>query len=312
MAPEAFLGTVWRRTRYAAAVALSAGLFCWLGWNVAAPPPNWGSVSLVVWQSHSYFSLLILTVILLAASALAALIVHPDSPHMGLFCALLGMSVLSIRGGTVHMLMVYGEQTHGSAAIANAMAVECIMWGCVALLADAFARFFHDRLLANTKWIHRADPELSRRVMSKADPRLSVGVSQTISSSLHTDKIKGPLRIPLAMAMSGAIAFLLLYVFMQTQMKGQVLMACFAAFLLATICAYMAFPTVPFWAILMAVPMTGAMGYVLSRDGTAPYPGHAPFFAMRALPIDYLTAGGPGAILGYYWGFAWAVGSAEE
>jgi hypothetical protein len=33
---------------------------------------------------------------------------------------------------------------------------------------------------------------------------------------------------------------------------------------------------------------------------------------MRALPIDYVTAGVPGAILGLYWGFAWALGSEER
>jgi hypothetical protein len=231
---------------------------------------------------------------------------------MGLFCALLGMSALSIRGGSAHMLLVHAEQTHTMRAAADAMAVECIMWGCVALLADGFARLYHDRLLANTQWIHRADPELSRKVMTKSRLGHALGLSQTISTSIHTEKIKGPLRIPLAMALSGGIAFLLLYVFMQSQLKGQVLMACFVSFLVSTLCTYMAFPTAPFSAILMAVPITGAVGYFFARDGSTPFPGHAPFFAMRALPIDFLTAGGAGAILGYYWGFAWAVGSADE
>jgi hypothetical protein len=325
LTPESFVGTVWRRTRYVIAVLISALLFCSLGWKFASPPANWGGVSLLVWQGQSYFAVIVLAVILLAATAICALIVHPDNPHMGLFCALLGMSALSIRGGSAHMLLVFAQQDHSLrelaaghalpnpfAGVATAMALECIMWGCVALLADSFARFFHDRLLANTHWIHRADPELSQKVMARSRLGYAVGLSHTISSSIHTDRIKGPLRIPLAMAWSGGIAFLLLYAFMQSQLKGQVLMACFAAFLCSTVCAYMAFPTAPFWAILMAVPITGAVGYFLARDGAAPFPGHAPFFPMRALPIDYLTAGGAGAILGYYWGFAWAVGSVEE
>ncbi len=312
-APESFVESVWRHTRYVVAILISALLFCWLGWNFAHPPADWGGVSLVVWQGQSYFSVVVLALILLAATAVSALIVHPDSPHMGLYCALLGMSALSIRGGSAHMLLVHAEQTHSTQAVAGAMAVECIMWGCVALLADAFARFYHDRLLANTHWIHRADPELVGKALVKMPTTgVALGLSQTISKSLHTDKIKGPVRIPLAIAWSGGIAFLMLFCLLQSQAKGQVLMACFVAFLCSTICAYMAFPTVPFWATFMAVPITGAIGYLLARNGAAPFPGHAPFFAMRALPIDYLTAGGAGAILGYYKGFAWALGSVEE
>ena len=30
---------------------------------------------------------------------------------MGLFCSLAGMTALSIRGGTVHLLMDYGQRT---------------------------------------------------------------------------------------------------------------------------------------------------------------------------------------------------------
>jgi hypothetical protein len=292
---------------------LSAVLFSWLGWNFAKPPADWGGVSLMVWQSQGYVSIVLLAIILLASTAICSLIVHPDSPHMGLFCALLGMTALSIRGGTVHMLIVHAEQTHTMRETAMAMAMECIMWGCVAILADAFARFFHDRLLANTHWIHRHDPKLGREILTHVAPAgVAMGASLAVSKTLHTDKIKGPIRIPLAIILSGAVAYLLLFVLMQSQMKGQVIMACFVAFLASTICAYMAFPTVPFWAILVTVPLTASVGYFMSRDGVSRYPGHAPYFAMQALPIDYLTAGGAGAILGYYWGFAWAVGSAEE
>ena len=45
--------------------------------------------------------------------------------------------------------------------------------------------------------------------------------------------------------------------------------------------------------------------------GVGAYPGEASSFAMRALPIDYVAAGVPGAILGYYGGFRWALHSQE-
>jgi hypothetical protein len=311
LAPESFLAVVFRRTRYSIAIILSAYFFCTLGWQLAAPPPEWAGVSLVVWHNHGILSTLLLTGMLLAATAVCSLLVHPDSPHMGLACALLGMAGLSIRGGTVQMLMVHTRESGSMPHVADALALECVEWGCVILLADAFARLFHDRLLANQQWVLRANPILGTKI-SKTDLGVAAGFSKTVSHALRTDRIKGPVRIPLAMAWSGAIAFLFLYVFMQSQLKGQVLMACFVAFIISTICAYAAFPTVPFWSLILAVPLTGAVAFLVGRNAVPGYPGHAPFFAMRALPIDYLTAGVPGAILGLYYGLSWSLGSLED
>jgi len=311
LAPESFLAVVFRRTRYTIAIILSALFFCTLGWQFASPPPEWAGVSLVAWHNHGIVSTLVLTIMLLAATAVCSLLVHPDSPHMGLACALLGMAGLSIRGGTVQMLMVHAQATRSTQQAAIAMAIECVEWGCAILLADAFARLLHDRLLANHHWVLRANPILGTKI-SKTDLGVAARFSKTISHALRTDRIKGPVRIPLAMTWSGAIAFLFLYVFMQSQLKGQVLMACFAAFIISTICAYAAFPTVPFWALILAVPLTGAVAFLVGRNAVPVYPGHAPFFAMRALPIDYLTAGVPGAILGLYYGLSWSLGSWED
>ena len=68
---------------------------------MAAPAAEYAGVSLLVWGNHGVVTALVLTLILLAATAISALLVHPDNPHMGLFCALLGMAGLSIRGGDV-------------------------------------------------------------------------------------------------------------------------------------------------------------------------------------------------------------------
>jgi hypothetical protein len=310
-AGESFLAVTWRRTRYVVAVALSAVLFSWLGWSFARPPAEWSGVSLMAWPGQGLISAFILMGILLLATAICSLIVHPDSPHMGLFCSLLGMAGLSIRGGTVHMLMVYGQTTGKMPAVADALAWECVVWGCVIVLADLFARWVHDKWLANDHWLLRATPERAQK-FARTDLGKAAGFSKTMSAWLHTDRITGPLRIPLAMVCSGAIAYLLLNVLMQSELKGQVLMACFVAFLVSTVCAYAAFPTTPFWAFVLAVPLTGAVMYLVGRNVVPRYPGHAAFFAMRALPIDYLTVGVAGAILGWYKGLEWAMGGAEE
>lgn len=310
-AAETFLGVVWRRARYVLAIALSAVVFSWLGWSIAAPHPDWAGFSLVIWQSQSILSALLLALLLLGVTAVCSLIVHPDNPHMGLFCSLAGMAALSIRGGSVHLLMVYG-QIHGNLKhLSDCMALECLEWGGVILLADLFARMLHDKLLTNDQWLLRTEQEMGRRIKAKERVGSAAGVSKMLSHFFHTDRITGAVRIPLAMVWLGVIAFGLLYVLMQSQLKGQVLMACFVAFYAATICTYFAFPTVPFWAPILAVPLTGAVCYLVGRDAVPVYPGHAPYFAMRALPIDYLTAGVPGAILGLYYSLGWALNSDE-
>jgi hypothetical protein len=249
--------------------------------------------------------------LLLVATAISSLIVHPDSPHMGLFCSLLGMAALSIRGGTVHMLDVFAQTSGTASRVAETLALECLLWGCVIFLADAFARFLHDRFLANQHWMFRTNPGLIREI-NQTEVGIALGFAKAISHYIHTDRIKSWVRIPLAMIISAALSFLFLYVFMQSQLKGQALMACFMAFFLGTLCAYAAFPTAPFWSFILTVPLTGAVAFIIGRHMTPQFPGHAPYFAMRALPIDYLTAGVPGAILGLYWGFAWALGTEEH
>ena len=115
----------------------------------------------------------------------------------------------------------------------------------------------HDRLLSNHQWLLRNEPEMGKRMEAKSRLGHAVGSSKTISQSLGTGRIAGPVRIPLAMILSGLLAFGFMFVLMQSQLKGQVLMACFVAFLGSTICAYYAFPTAPFWSFILAVPLTG-------------------------------------------------------
>ncbi len=118
--------------------------------------------------------------------------------------------------------------------------------------------------------------------------------------------------IPLAMVYSGLVAFLLLYILLHTQLKGQVFFACFVAFFLSTFNAYLAFPRVPALAFFVAVLFTAGVGYfVASRYPDSIYPGQGGFFISRALPIDFFALGVPGAILGYYSAVRWSLHSDE-
>ena len=321
LGPESFWSVVVRRSRYVTAILLSAILFCTVGWHingwvVAAPPPDWAGVSLVVWQNHSVLAAFVLTFLLLLATAISSLLVHPDSPHMGLACALLGLAGLSIRGGPIYMLVRYAQQSPtGYAAVSQGLAIECLEWGIIVLIAEVFGRLLHDRFFANTHWIGRSGNDLaSKLVQDRPDPHHKpLGVALEVSRFFHTHDMGRKLSIPLAMITSGMLSFLMLAALMQSQQKGQVLMACFVSFYVSTLLAYLMFPRVPMLALLMVVPLTAAAAYLfgIHVQPAHPAPGHVPFFAMRALPIDYASMAIPGAIFGYYGGFHWAMSSHE-
>ncbi len=315
LGPESFWAVVVRRGRYVVAILVSALLFSTLGWHSAMPKAEFGGVSLLAWQNHGLIDALILALMLLAATAVSSLLVYPDAPHIGLFCALVGMASLAIRGGTIHLL-IEDSQQHGIYALrSQLLAIECVQWALIFLIAEVFARIVHDHFFSNTHWITRSAPDLAQaRRREKICPGVgaAMGVSLVVSRTLRTNKMRRRVATPLAMIYSGIIAAVLLYVLMQSQLKGQVLMACFAAFFLSTMLAYLAFPRVPAVALLLAVPLTAAIGYLYGMHAPAPIPGHAGFFAMRALPIDYISAGVPGAILGFYAGFRWSLHSQEQ
>jgi hypothetical protein len=296
-----------RRGRYAVAIFVSALIFCTLGWNFAAPPAEMSGVSLVAWGNQGIGSTVMLTVLLLIAVALCSLLVHPDSPHMGLFCALVGMVGLSIRGGSIHMLLQYAQQTDSYPRMSQMLAIECVQWFVIVLVAESFARLLHDRFFANTHWITRSGPDLAQdtsRVRGVGTLIVTfLGISHAVRRLLQTEKMGPLLSSILSAIFSGPLAFLFLYGLMQSPAKGQVLLACYFSFYLASIFGCLAFPKAPIISSLLTVPLVALAGYVLGMHMTPPYPGHASFFAIRALPIDYIVAGSPGAILGFYSAF---------
>jgi hypothetical protein len=314
--PESFWAIVIRRSRYVLAVCASAFLFHSLGWMVAAPPPNMAGVSLLAWGGSGnagLFAAAVLAAILLLATFICTLLTHPDAPHIGLFCALLGMTALSIRGGNVHLLYENAIAHDTYPLIAGLLALECVQWAIIFLIAETFARLLHDRFLANTRWITRSGPDLSMEMLARIRPASgAIGVSLYVSQMLRTTKMRRRIATPLAIIYSVLVAVLLLYLLLQSSLKGQVLFACFAAFFLTTINSYLAFPRVPFVAFMLAVPLTAAVGYLYGRHAIGLYPGDPGFFMARALPIDYISAGIPGAILGYYAGFRWSLHTPPE
>jgi hypothetical protein len=316
LAPESFWAVAVRRTRYVVAVIIAGLLFHYLGWLVAAPPPNMAGVSLVAWGSagpglSGVLPALALAAILIVAALLCSIVIHPDSPHMGLFCALLGSLALSIRGGDARMLYGIAIDNGVYPQISRLLAIECIHWAFIFLIAEIVTRAFHKKFLANTDWLKRGGADLSV-VQRVPGDNASLGIAHGVAKGLGTLKLPTVVATPIAFIANVALASLFLYVFLQSPIKGQVIFGCFAAFFVSTHLVYYAFPNVPIFVLLLSIPLTAAIGYLLSANQMPPYPSLPGLYFGRALPIDYIGAGIPGAILGFYLAFQWDLHSRLE
>ena len=147
---------------------------------------------------------------------------------------------------------------------------------------------------------------------------LALGTATDLAKA-HIENKGGHKIHPVLMGLGGlglstGLGIILIYVFMQSELKGQVLFAAFMASAVAVFLADLVFPDAPAWFMWMSVPAAAAVGYIMA-GGAMVYPGEAGSAAMRALPVDYISAGVPGAIVGYYMGLQFrlhALGESES
>ncbi len=301
-AGESFWSVVLRRTRYVVAIVVAGVVFWTAGWACAAPPPAFAGVSLLAWApAAGLVGAVLLTILLLGCIVLAMIITHPDAPHTSLYCALLGLGGLSIRGGGIFMLLDTHQLDHTLPAVFPRLALECLVWAIILIIAEAFTLALHARYFANTLWIGRSGVDPKFFPSRPGGPTLggSIGGPTHAESSEDRKPLHAVLANAAAFAVTTLAAMILLALFLKSQEKGQVLFAAFLSFGLAALLANVLFPDSSNWPVWLAVPAAAAIGY-LRAPTTLAYPGHAASAMSSALPIDYLAAGIPGAILGYY------------
>jgi hypothetical protein len=96
---------------------------------------------------------------------------------------------------------------------------------------------------------------------------------------------------------------IMLMLLMQSSHRGQIIFALFASFLLASLIAHQQFAT-RFSVVAWGAPLlTGVLFYVLSIASSG-YAGPNVWIRVqsfaRALPVDWMTAGGAGGVLGFW------------
>jgi len=300
---ESFFAVTFRRARYLVAIGLGAYLFHTVGWLLVAPTqvPGYATATLLLGTpAGGLLAAAGLLLLLLVCTALSMAVVHPDAPHIGMYCAGLGMAALTIRGGSLQLIASQAQEHQAAAALFRNLALESGVWLLIVVAAELTSLWLYARVFKNTAWLARlgsspATPDLLR--LHPADQPL---VTLTLG--------RGPAAAPAdtlasnagALATTMLVGGLLLCLLAQTELKGQVLFACLASFAGAAFAAHQAFPRAHTLAIWVGVPLTALVGFALAGRWAFAYPGHVGLPLARALPSDYMAAGLPGAVLGYY------------
>ena len=305
---DRFLPVTIRRSRFTAGIVLSGLLFWHVGWFIAGPAAPHQTFSLMGWGANPIIPAVGLLFLLIIAAVAAMAITHADTPHAGQFCALLGLGALAIRGGTIYPLLRIADDATTIHSVYQTLAQECAIWAAILVLAELVTARIHAKFFANTLWMERVaqDPEAFRMgLLTHLSPG-AAGLAGDMARA-QAEKLKKGAAKPmnavlanvLALLLGCLVASLLLPVFMQSQGKGQVLFAAFISFGLAGFLANLVLAQSNAWPILLCVPITAALGYFRAK-GALDYPGFSATSYARSLPIDYIAAGVPGALYGYY------------
>lgn len=289
------------QVQVASLLALAAVYF--LAWPLFKPWDEGGAVAFVPVGDVARL-LLLAGVVAVVALGCTLLTLHAR-PEGALLACLVGLAGLSFRSGQMCTLLWLSEGRFRAAYVG--MAGEILLLGLMLLESMAIIWIVRSlvRLIRPT-WVWAEQP-----ATAEAAGALTQSLSadwKEFTGSFAKDKNSG-LTLLAAMAMELAIAVILLVCTFRSSDRGQVAFALAGSFLLGALASHQVFPvrfSLPFWLgpILMALGV-----YVLAPDPTVLGAGPAWFNELMvassmplraALPMDWLSLGGGGAVAGYW------------
>jgi hypothetical protein len=228
-------------------------------------------------------SLLVIGVVLVVCAVAGTWIAGAFRFDAGLLCAVVGLSAVAFRTGTMGDLLRQNAAT-GSASVVLRLALEIVL--LFALVGVAWSVIW----VMHKSGRHRSDDDREGVDPSAADDPLYIKFA--------------------ALGMQIGITGLLVLLFAQTDAKPQVLGAVFVASLVGAAITHHLYPVSPspwFWVGPMFVGIVGYVIVYVKLDPADPtwQTGHLTMALAglaRPLPIDYAAAGPAGAILGYWMG----------
>ena len=307
-AGESLANVIWRRGRYVVAVLISALLLSHLAGHTLAPPAEMAGSSLLFWSAGNMGAAVLGTLtllgVLLVAVVISMLLIHPDAPHTALFCSFLGLAYLATSaavggdgsdGGTIRLVLARAQQNHQVGALYNTLATECMVWAVFILVVERCASWLHGHKFRNTHWLTRHGITVEQ-------------IAETPALAVHLPDQAAPVASPVefwtedlgSLALAGGIIVVVLALLLRSEEKGQTLFAGFVAGMLGAMAAVNVFPRAKIVVTCLAVPLAAGLGYwwIVYNGVEMIYPGYSSLALGRAMPIDVIAMGVPGAIMG--------------
>lgn len=228
-------------------------------------------------------------VMVLVLAAACALVTLPARPEGALLAALIGAGGISARSPQFRTLL--WAQGDGLGGLYLGLIAEVVFLAVVLLAAFAVIGTVR-RIMAMAwpGWVWK--PPMEERD-SAAPARCQGGPAATAGTDL-TKSLGG-------MGLALALGMVLVLVFLQSSDRGQVIFALLAGFVLATLAANRLCPARHssfFWLAPMVVAVLFySLGWASSAGSPSGNWTAVPLYA-NVLPIDWLTAGCGGAVLG--------------
>jgi hypothetical protein len=270
-----------RRTKaiLVAGIAVAIGVFLFVSYKFQIPTyPHFGGSLLS--DASPIITFIALGVGLIVAVLLATLVAGTLRFDAGLFCGVLGLSVISLRGGRVGDILRTAAPGAQSPVIFVHFALELVV--LYALISVAWSLLWG---------LHTGG-------YLKAD-EFRDGVEDTEEPLLF--KIS-------ALVMQAGVMALCMFLLAQTDAKPQAIAAVGVSAFAGATAAYAMYPISPSSWLWVGPLAVGGAGYVLAYFNISPTDDlwktgqltHAMAPLARPLPIDYATAGPAGAILAYW------------
>jgi len=256
-------------------------------------------------------------------AAVCAAATANSRPESAMVATLIGAGGISLRSGQIRRLL----WTHmaDTDVLYYKLVLEVILLGLLVIVADAVIGLVRSGIRrVRPRWVWmdplRNLPGERRFELGRADPGDSWWARDTIVIALLVQAIRRTKKAPsrgktfprelLARSASFlcvalVIAGVLLLALARSDRRGQILFALFASFFLGALVAHWLFPSPGGRAGWVLPIILGVCAYVLaggSAIGSPPQGWIEVRNYARALPIDWLTAGGGGAMLGYWVG----------
>ncbi len=307
------LGVI-EKTRVVAAVAMAAALLYTVGWMVIRPTDPDLAVTFVrsgravaaIWPA-----LAVLTVV---AGVFGTVLAGPRLPEAGLFAAANGVPDLSLRGGSMEVLLASEGATDQATrqVFLKAMALDCVLWSLIMLAAWIAVTWAYRWVWLGGAGLEVNAAEEPAKPQAAKDTKPSTPTAEGGASSVG-------LGWP-ALVVTGVVGIFVIWMTVgRTPVsiirRGQTIAAVAGGLYLGAMAARYFTGTRDVRWYLLAVPLVGLLAYLVGylsanmswAQGTeyqyyvalATTPTHD---LVRPLPIGYIAVGTAGVLAGFWGG----------